>query len=287
MSLFETQDGQQNSESAEGLDTQAAQSQESEISQSKGTTGTEPAEAQPQVYKDMSDEEIESSNAPASVKRALRRANRRLQKERQATAELRAEVDAIKQQLRGVNGQSEAASLLKEIKADLDLDDESSAKFLKAVDKIVTKKVPQQAPAQSQKDRQSKFVEKVQSARNEYEDWDDMAPFMHKVMESEMRQLQQLGLDPEDAYDQSVHQYYAKAVRLKAKAELEEKQKLIQGNANNRATTESSKAGQGKPVAPQRITQEVYEKNRRNPQWVRDNYQAIVNAASQGLIRSR
>lgn len=295
MSLDEKQQVQedsvfeQNAEAPEATDTQADQSQDSGNSQSEGTNGTKPAEAQPQSFKDLSDEEIESSDAPTPLKRALRRANRRLHKERQATAELKAEIEAIKQQLGNSSRSQEAESMLRELEGELGLDSESTAKFYKAVDKIVSKKaVPQQnVPVANEK--QAKFVSKVQAARSQYEDWDDMAPYMHKVMQDEMKQLNELGLDPEDAYDQSVHQYYAKAVRLKTQQELmENRQKQVsQSNANNRASSESSRNGTGKPVPAQRITQDVYDKNRKNPQWVKDNYQKIIDAASAGLIRSR
>ena len=290
MSLDETQEIQSEEQEASTLeettdttDTQAAQSQESETSLGD-STGTESAEDQP---KDLSDEEIEASDAPTAVKRALRRANRKLQRERQTNAELKRDVANIKSQLSTDNQSRETSQLLKDLEQDLNLDADSTAKFYKAVEKIAGRGNKPSQPVMD--DRQAKFSGRIETAKTEYDDWDDMAPYMYDVMKGEMKKLADDGDDPEDAYDKSVHSYYAKAVRLKAKADLDSnsQQSINKNNANNRAGTESSKGSPGKPVGSTRLTQEIYEKNRTNPVWVKKNIDAITKAAAKGVLRSR
>lgn len=241
---------------------------------------------------ELTEEQIDASDASDSLKTALKREKRRLRKERQNRAQLEQRLQEVESKFNEIDSKHSADAVLKEIETDLGLDEEQTKKFYAAVKKIAgkTEKEPQDQDSRSRNftPKQTDFVKKVQEARRSYseEEWNEMSPYMHKVMKQEMKNLNQLGLDPEDVYDESVHSYYAKAVKLKAREDAlsDRNQKVQQNQAKNLASSESSVDSSGRPV-DQKITQEVFNKNRSNPEWVKKNRQKIIKAASQGIIR--
>lgn len=241
---------------------------------------------------DLSDEEIDASDAPKSLKTALKRANRRLRRERQKSAELGDRLGKLEDRFSSIDTQQQEDQLLGELQEDLGLDTDQTKKLYNAVDRIVERKVGSNNQDQSSHPnltaKEIDFVNKVNEVKGQYEDFNEMSPYMQKVMESEMKSLNDLGLDPTEAYNESVHSYYAKAVRMKAQEDAAKSRNEIVNKVNeqNNAVTESSVDGVGAPVETGVINQKVWEKNRYNPAWVKQNRAAILRAHQNGSIKA-
>jgi hypothetical protein len=176
--------------------------------------------------------------------------------------------------------------MVKELETELGLDEENAKKFHRAVEKIASRNrsasTPQPQTNGKWSQRQQEFLSKIEQAKQSYgnDEWNEMSPYMHEVMTSEMKNLSALGLDPEDAYDETPHSYFAKAVKLKAQRDARSNRmdETNQRSAQNLAGSESSKNGKGQSGIPPKMSYALYLKNRSNPEWVKQNRQALLNA---------
>lgn len=245
------------------------------------------------VSEDLSDEEIDKSDAPQSLKTALKRSNRRLRRERQARAKLEERVNSFEDRFSKIDSQQESDSLLKEMQDELGLDTDQTKKLYNAVDRVVASRLKdvQQGgnqPAGNLTPKQAEFVQKSSKEMSYYpeEDRGKLSQYAQKAIEAEMRQLESLGLDPNDALDENPKVYISRGYKQMV-LEQSTNSRLNQQNEHARAATESSRNGSKAPGGPQKMTQALFDKNRGNSKWVAENRQAILDAARQGIIRGR
>ena len=95
----------------------------------------------PIANEDLSDDDIDKSDAPQSLKTALKRANRRLRRERQSRAKLEEKVNSFESRFTDIDSQKESESLLKEMQDELGLDPDQTQKLYR--NSIVTGKLYQ------------------------------------------------------------------------------------------------------------------------------------------------
>lgn len=212
-----------------------------------------------------------------------------LQKERQrrriAEEELtrfRQELDEVKANQQRITQSKDEDDLVDEAEKSLGIDREQARKLInlqkKAAERVVPKQAPQQMsdPALAAMDR---FKQRAAEVSRDYEDWDQMIPSMQAIM---ARELQENGLG---AYSKSPEYYYSKALRAQQESQAKVKQEVAvdRDNASNLSQAESS--GGSRKASSSKINQAVFDANRGNPRWIRENRNEINELISQGKLR--
>lgn len=212
-----------------------------------------------------------------------------LQKERQrrrlAEEELtrfRQELDEVKATQRKYEVSKDEDDLVEEAEKSLGIDREAARKLInlqkKAAERVLPKQQSQQMsdPALAAMDR---FKQRAAEVSRDYEDWDQMIPSMQAIM---ARELQENGLG---AYAKSPEYYYSKALRAQQESQAKVKQEVAvdRDNASNLSQAESS--GGSRKASGSKINQAVFDANRGNPRWIRENRNEINELISQGKLR--
>lgn len=246
-----------------------------------------------QVTEQQAKEALAPVEAPkAEVKQPTEEMKRvplaELQKERQrrriAEEELtrfRQELDEVKATQAKYNQSKDEDDLVDEAEKSLGIDREQARKLInlqkKAAERVIPKNAPQQMsdPALVAMDR---FKQRAAEASRDYEDWDQMIPAMQAIM---ARELQENGLG---AYNKSPEFYYSKAVKAQKASEAKVKEEVAvdRDNASNLSQTES---GGAKRSQGSKINQAIFDANRSNPKWIRENREAINELISQGKLK--
>lgn len=212
-----------------------------------------------------------------------------LQKERQrrriAEEELtrfRQELDEVKATQQRYTQSKDEDDLIDEAEKSLGIDREQARKFVNLTKKAAERVIPKQDARQQMSDpalvAMDRFKQRAAEAARDYDDWDQMIPSMQAIM---ARELQENGLG---AYAKSPEYYYSKAVRAQkvSEAKVKEEVAVDRDNSTNLSQTES---GSAKRSQGSKINQAVFDANRSNPKWIRENRDAINELISQGKLK--
>jgi hypothetical protein len=211
-----------------------------------------------------------------------------LQKERQRrriaeeeVTRFRQELDEVKASQKRYEASKDEDDLIDEAEKSLKIDREQARKLInlqkKAAERVVPKQAQQQMsdPALVAMDR---FKQRAAEASRDYEDWDQMIPSMQAIM---ARELQENGLG---AYSKSPEYYYSKALRAQQASEAKVKQEVSVDRDNNANLSSAESGGGSKRAANSKINQAVFNANRSNPKWIRENREEINQLISQGKL---
>jgi hypothetical protein len=194
---------------------------------------------------------------------------------------LRAEQQEIKNSLYKMKSSQDEDELVIEAEKELGLDRESARKLLnlqkKVVDRSKSKETSQQFTDPSLI-AMDDFKRRAYEASQNYEDWNDMIPAMQAIM---AREIEQNGLS---AYKRSPDYYYSKALKGQMQSkETVQKENLLDRQNNISASVTETGSGEIKSTGS-KITQAIFDANRKNPQWIQENSDEIRALANRGLL---
>lgn len=210
-----------------------------------------------------------------------------LQKERQRRrmveeemSKLRKDVEDLRSNYSKVSESSEEENLVSEYEKELGVDREQARKLVKLTKKTVGKREeakPQ--PLDPIALALGQFKQNAESVAQDYDDWNDHTATMQAIFNKE---LQENGLV---AAQRSPHWYYNQAVKAKAVSDRTNKAQRDAERAENANLAQTDSGGSSKSGGSSRITQAVFDANRKDPEWVRANIDEIRALADQGKIK--
>jgi hypothetical protein len=196
---------------------------------------------------------------------------------------LRTRMDELDTKFSKVSQMQDDDELVTEAEKDLGIDKESAKKLLNLQRKVAERAAPKQTqttindPVLQAMDG---FKKRASEASQDYEDWNEMIPAMQAIMSKE---IEQNGLG---AYNKSPEYYYSKALRAQRESEQRVKKEDIvdKSNTTQMATSESGSSSSGRSAST-KITQAVWDANRTDVKWVRENESEIKQLWRQGKLK--
>lgn len=213
-----------------------------------------------------------------------------LQKERQRrriaeeeVTRFRQELDEVKANQQRYNSSKDDEDLVSEYEKDLEVDRDKARKLVNLQRKQIERSLPKQDARQQMSDpalqAMDRFKQRAAEVSRDYEDWDQMIPSMQAIM---ARELQENGLG---AYAKSPEFYYSKAVRAQQASESKVKKEVAVDRDNNSSLSQAESSGGGSRSQGSKINQAVFDANRSNPKWIRENRDSINELISQGKLK--
>lgn len=200
---------------------------------------------------------------------------------------IRQEQEDLRQRFDKVQGSSDDEELVSEAEKELGIDRESAKKLLRLQKKVVEKS----STKSNQQPNQPTINDPVLSAMNDfkrrasessmdYEDWDSMIPSMQAIMS---REIEQNGIS---AYYKSPDYYYSKALKARQLSESSVKKEVEIDKINNTsASTVETGSKQIGQTSSSKLTQAVFDANRNNPKWVKENIGEIKELWRKGKLK--
>lgn len=197
---------------------------------------------------------------------------------------LRTKVDELDSKFSKVSLAQDEDELVAEAEKDLGIDKDAARKLLNLQKKVAERAVPKNTQTTSINDpvllAMDDFKRRASESSQDYEDWNDMIPGMQAIMAKE---IEQNGLG---AYNKSPDYYYSKALRAKrdSSEKLSKEVQLDKSNVAEMSSTETGGGSNGKSSG-NKITQAVFDANRSDAKWVRENEIEIKQLWRQGKLK--
>lgn len=244
----------------------------------------EPVKSQEQVFTETPKVEPEEKRVP--LHELYKERNRRRNSEDEV-AKLRSENDEMRRTLEKVSQRQDDDDLIAEAEKELGIDKDAARKLLHLQRKVAEKvspKVVEKAPSNDSNEpilrAVDDFKRRASLASQDYEDWNEMIPSMQAIMAKE---IDRIGLD---AYGKSPEFYYSRAVKAQKETQeyLRKEAEVNRTNSANLAQTESGSGGTQKAEST-KINQAVFDANRGDAKWVRENEDEIKQLWRQGKLK--
>ena len=198
-------------------------------------------------------------------------------------SKLRSRVDELDTKFSKVSQAQDDDDLIAEAEKELGIDREAARKLLRLQKKVAEKAAPRQSESRSVNDpvlqAMDNFKRRASEASVDYDDWQDMIPGMQAVMQKE---LEQNGIG---AYSKSPEYYYSKALRAKNESVERVKKEEAVDRSNNTEIASTESGGSGKKQSSSKINQAVFDANRSDSKWVRENEEEIKQLWRQGKLK--
>lgn len=231
-----------------------------------------------------------TESAPVENKEEKRVPLHELYKERnrrkaaeEEVGQLRQRMDELDSKFSKVRQTQDNDELVEQAVKKLGIDKEAAIELLDLQRKVAEKAVPKQSQTNTVSDpvlrAMDDFKRRAAESSQDYEDWNEMIPAMQAIMGKE---IEQNGLG---AYNKSPEYYYSKALKAQRDSDKRVKQEdaIDKSNGAQMATVEtgssSTRSGSNK------ITQSVFDANRNDPKWVRENETEIKQLWRQGKLK--
>lgn len=199
-------------------------------------------------------------------------------------AKLRAEHETSQQTINKVRQTQEDDELVAEAEKELGIDKDAARKLLKLQRKVAESVNPKQSPNKSTLNDPTlkaidDFKKRASEASVEYDDWNDMIPSMTAIIAKEIE------ANGVGAYAKSPEYYYSKALKAQRDADSRSRKEADVDKNNNAsvAMVESGSGGSRNSKAG-KITQAVFDANRSDVKWVRENETEIKALWKEGKL---
>lgn len=198
-------------------------------------------------------------------------------------SKLRLRVDELDSKFSKVSQAQDDDELVAEAERELGLDKEAARKLLRITEKAAKKVAPKQAEQSIVNDpvlrAMDDFKRRAAEASQDYEDWNDMIPKMQAVMAKE---IEQNGIG---AYNKSPEYYYSKALKAQRESDMKVKKEIEVDKSNSSQMAATETGGSSSKSNGNKITQAVFDANRSNPKWVRENEAEIKELWKIGKLK--
>ena len=237
-------------------------------------------EAKAEVTQEVK-EQVKQEEKRVPLHELYKERNRRKAAEEEL-GKLRTRVDDLDTKFSKVSRLQDDDELVAEAEKELGIDKEAARKLLNIQRKVAERSNPKQNqtvindPVLQAMDG---FKKRASEASQDYEDWNEMIPAMQVIMSKE---IEQNGLG---AYNKSPEYYYSKALKAQQASDQRVKKEdaVEKSNVAEMATTESgnsSRKGGGS-----KINQTIFDANRGDAKWVRENEVEIKQLWRQGKLK--
>lgn len=229
-------------------------------------------------------ENVESDKKMVPLHELYKERNRRRGLEDEVTR-LRQEHDQLKQVVSKVQVTQGVDSLVDQAEKELGIDKEAAKKLLNLQRKVAEAVTPSQTVQETTQhdpvlNAMNEFKRRAAEASYEFEDWNDHIPAMQAIMAKE---IEVNGLN---AYSKSPEFYYSRALKAsKINQERARKEDTVDRNNITSVSMVESGSGPASSGSSAKINQSVFDANRGNPQWVRENSDEIKRLWREGKLK--